>query len=150
MIRFLSRRLGRALVSLILFQAILFALIQAIPRDFFTLEFGGGESSEIMQDLRGVEGPPWKQFLDWIVGFFQGDLGNSYANPNETVLGLMLRLLPRTLILFLPGTLIGFFLGLWLGKLMAWRRGGWLELGATLGGTALYTSFAPWLAFLMI
>ena len=150
MIRFLSRRLGRALISLILFQAILFALIQAIPRDFFTLEFGGGEFGELMQDLRGVEGSPWKQFLDWIVGFFQGNLGNSYANPNETVLDMLLRLLPRTLILFLPGTLAGFFLGLWLGKVIAWRRGGSLELGATLVGTAFYTSFAPWLAFVMI
>jgi peptide/nickel transport system permease protein len=63
---------------------------------------------------------------------------------------MMMRLLPRTLLLLLPGTLIGFLLGLWLGKLIAWKRGGWLELGTTLGGTALYASFAPFLAFVMI
>jgi peptide/nickel transport system permease protein len=148
---FAVRRLLRALVSLVLFQAILFVLIKSIPQDFFTLEFGSGEFGEIMQDVRGVEpGPVWQEFLGWLGGFFQGDLGASYANPSETVADMLLRLLPRTLLLLLPGTLIGFFLGMWLGKLIAWKRGGWLELGATLGGTAFYTSFAPFLAFVLI
>ena len=151
MIRFLTRRVLRSLVSLVLFQAILFGLIKAIPQDFFTLEFGAGEFGEIMQDVRGVEdGPIGKQFLGWLGGFFQGDLGASYANPDEPVMDMMLRLLPRTLLLLLPGTLAGFFLGLWLGKVIAWKRGGWVELGATLGGTAFYTAFAPFLAFVMI
>src|SRR3990172_8730402 len=65
-------------------------------------------------------------------------------------MAMVLRLLPRTLLLLVPGTLAGFFLGLWLGKVIAWKRGGWLELGATLGGTAFYTAFAPFLAFVMI
>jgi len=151
MIRFLTQRVLRALVSLVLFQAILFAMIKAIPHDFFTLEFGAGEFGEIMQDVRGVEdGPIGKQFVGWLGGFFQGDLGESYANPDETVMDMMLRLFPRTLLLLVPGTLAGFFLGLWLGKVIAWKRGGWLELGATLGGTAFYTAFAPFLAFVMI
>jgi peptide/nickel transport system permease protein len=34
--------------------------------------------------------------------------------------------------------------------MIAWRRGGWLEFGVTLGGVATYTSFAPWLGFVMI
>ena len=151
MTSYIIRRVLRALVSLVLFQAILFVLIKAIPQDFFTLEFGGGEFGEIMQDVRGVEqGPIWKEFLGWLGGFFQGDLGKSYANPGETVMAMVLRLLPRTLLLLLPGTLAGFFLGLWLGKLIAWKRGGWLELGATLGGVAFYASFVPFLAFVMI
>jgi peptide/nickel transport system permease protein len=41
-------------------------------------------------------------------------------------------------------------LGIWLGKLIAWRRRGWLEFAATLGGTAFYTSFPPWLAFVVV
>ncbi len=151
MLRFLLRRVIRGLISLLLFQAILFALIKAIPQDFFTLEFGAGEFGEIMQEVRGVEqGPVYKQFAGWLGNFFQGDLGQSYANPNQTVTEIMLRLLPRTLLLLLPGTLAGFLLGMWLGKVIAWKRGGWLEFGATLGGAAFYATFAPFLAFVMI
>jgi peptide/nickel transport system permease protein len=40
-------------------------------------------------------------------------------------------------------------LGYWLGKRVAWGRKGWVDLAATLGGTAFYTSFPPWLAFMM-
>src|SRR4030067_1207333 len=104
MIRFLTRRVLRSWVGRVLFQAILFGLIKAIPQDFFTLEFGAGEFGEIMQDVRGVEdGPIGQQFLGWLGGFFQGDLGAAYANPDEPVMRMMLRLLPRTLPLLLPG-----------------------------------------------
>jgi peptide/nickel transport system permease protein len=44
----------------------------------------------------------------------------------------------------------GFLLGVWLGKRVAWQKRGWLQFAATLGGTAFYTSFPPWLAFVMI
>jgi peptide/nickel transport system permease protein len=37
-----------------------------------------------------------------------------------------------------------------LGKIIAWRRGGWLESGITLVGVASYTSFAPFLGFVLI
>ncbi|MGB7117481.1 MAG: ABC transporter permease, partial [Anaerolineales bacterium] len=36
------------------------------------------------------------------------------------------------------------------GKMLAWRRGGWGEYGATVGGVALYTVFLPWFALMMI
>src|SRR4030067_1092091 len=49
-----------------------------------------------MQDVRGVaQGPIWKEFLGWLGGFFQGDLGESYAHPGETVMAMVLRLPPR-------------------------------------------------------
>jgi peptide/nickel transport system permease protein len=39
-------------------------------------------------------------------------------------------------------------LGIWLGKIVAWRRGGLFEFGTLSIGIAAHTSFAPWLAFL--
>jgi len=41
-------------------------------------------------------------------------------------------------------------LGIWLGKVIAWNRGGWLEFSLTLGGVASFTSFAPFLAFVLL
>jgi peptide/nickel transport system permease protein len=58
--------------------------------------------------------------------------------------------LPRTLMLFLSAAVLAYFLGIWLGKMMAWRRGGLFEATATLGGVAAYTSFAPFLGFVLI
>ena len=94
--------------------------------------------------------PWWNEFLGWMTAFYRGDFGKSNRSDGRPVLEILAHRLPRTLLLLIPGTLGGFFLGLWLGKVVAWQPRGWVEFGASLGGTAFYTSFPPWLAFVMI
>jgi peptide/nickel transport system permease protein len=57
--------------------------------------------------------------------------------------------LPPTLLVFVPGTLIAFGLGLVLGKRTAWRGPDLLTGATTFSGIALFTSFPPWLAWLV-
>jgi peptide/nickel transport system permease protein len=94
------------------------------------------------------EEPLQQQFSSWLKGFYGGDLGES-KELREPIAIILAQRLPRSFMLLLPGTIIGFFLGIWLGKRVAWRRRGWLQFAATLGGTAFYTTFPPWLAFVM-
>jgi peptide/nickel transport system permease protein len=147
--RFIINRLLRSLISLILFQIILFGLIQLLPTDIVELRdlvFSPDDLSDF-QSTATVE-PAWQQFIKWLTEFYQGNLGvsTSFGSPVMDILG---ERLPRTLLLLLPGTIVGFLLGIWLGARIAWRRRGWLEFVATLGGTAFYTSFPPWLAFVI-
>jgi len=150
MYKYITRRLIRALITLIVFQTILFMLIQALPRDYASLVRISPAHRDAIRAMLGLDQPVWKQYLKWIGRFIGGDLGFSFAYRTVPVSRILTTRAPRTLLLFLPAALGGFALGLWLGKHIAWRRGSWLELGATLGGTASYTSFAPWLAFMMI
>ena len=90
-----------------------------------------------------------EQFIDWMRNFFTGNLGESVVVGGGSVLEILADKLPETLLLFVPGTVGGLLLGYWLGKRVAWGRKGWVDLAATLGGTAFYTSFPPWLAFVM-
>lgn len=90
------------------------------------------------------------QFIAWMGSFLRGDLGESTAESGVKVTEILAAKLPRTLLLFLPSVIIGFLLGLWLGKQTAWQRRKWIDAGSSLGGAALYTSFPPWLAFLAI
>ncbi len=46
--------------------------------------------------------------------------------------------------------MLSFYCGFALGKIIAWRRGGWIEYSSTIGGVALYTVFTPWFALMMI
>jgi len=95
--------------------------------------------------------PWWGEFVGWMTAFYRGDLGESISPGSTTpVIEILKVTLPRTLLLLIPGTIGGFLLGIWLGKIVAWRPRGWTEFTTTLGGTAFYTSFAPWLAFVMI
>jgi peptide/nickel transport system permease protein len=89
------------------------------------------------------------QFFDWLLNFFKGDLGTSVVFGGAPVLEILADKLPETLLLFVPGAVGGLLLGFWLGKRVAWRQRGWVDFAATLGGTAFYTSFPPWLAFMV-
>jgi peptide/nickel transport system permease protein len=150
MARFIARRLIRSLVALVVFQTILFALVQAVPGDYVSTVRAPTVYKNYLRATLGLDQPVWRQYLHWSSRFFTGDLGFSFQARNVPVTRLLLALSPRTLLLFLPAALLGFALGIWLGKRIAWRRGGWLEFVATLGGVASYTSFAPWLAFVLI
>lgn len=150
-LRFIGSRLFRSLVSLLLFQVILFSLIQALPSDLVELSAVVAAHGEGLEDFQmtGSEEPAWQQFITWVKGFYQGDFGKS-TSLGMPVGEILKERLPRTLLLLLPGTVTGFLLGIWLGKRIAWQHRGWLEFAATLGGTAFYTSFPPWLAFVMV
>jgi len=91
-----------------------------------------------------------RRFLQWLLAFFSGDLGESLGPAGGKVIDILKTRLPTTLLLLLPGTTLGLLFGLWLGKRVAWRRRSWVDWAATVGGTAFYTAFPPWLAFIMV
>ncbi len=91
-----------------------------------------------------------RRFLQWLLAFFSGDLGESMGPAGGKVIDILKTRLPTTLLILLPGTSLGLLFGLWLGKRVAWRRRSWVDWAATLGGTAFYTAFPPWLAFIMV
>jgi len=150
MVQFVIRRLVRGLVALILFQSLLFALVHALPYDFSSLFLGGPAFRNFIRQYLGLDQPMLVQYARWLGGFIRVDLGRSYLYWPTPVFDILLANLPRTLLLFLTAAVVAYTFGIWLGKAMAWRRGGLLEVGATLGGVAAYTSFAPFLGFLLI
>jgi peptide/nickel transport system permease protein len=150
MTRFILRRIVRGLVALILFQSIIFALFHALPYDFSSIPLAGPAYRRFIQQEFGLDLPLWGQYTRWLFGFLRFDLGRSYLFWPTPVSDILLAHLSRTLFLFLSAAVLAYALGIWLGKVVAWRRGGWLEAGATLAGVAAYTSFAPFLGFLLI
>lgn len=150
MARFIMRRVVRGLVALLLFQSMLFALVHALPYDFSSLALGGPRYRAVIRSWLGLDLPVWEQYARWLTGFLRFDLGRSYLfwpTPVSEILGANL---PRTLLLFLSAAVLAYLFGIWLGKIIAWRRGGLFEAGAALAGVAAYTSFAPFLGFLLI
>ncbi len=150
MVKYILKRLLRGLVTLITFQTLLFGLIQILPYDFTTFMILSPQSRRWAQNTLGLNEPWWKQYIQWLTNFFQLDLGKSFLAWPTPVNEILLGTAPRTLVLFLTASILAYFLGMWLGKVIAWNRGGWLEFSLTLGGVASYTSFAPFLAFILL
>ncbi len=88
--------------------------------------------------------------VNYIVNFYQGDLGVSFLKYPTPVTDIIAERLPRTVVLFVTAYVIAFWAGFVSGKILAWRRGGFVEYGSTIAGVTMYTVFLPWFALMMI
>jgi peptide/nickel transport system permease protein len=151
---YLVRRVGQIGATLFLIVTLAFFLVQAQPGDyasFYTLN--PDIPSEVKDQIRatfGLDKSLWEQYLVHIKNTFTGNFGVSFGHYPRPVIDVLLERVPRTAVLFLSATVISFYTGFFLGKAIAWRRGGVLEYSITLSGTALFTVFTPWFALMMI
>ncbi len=154
MTRYLVKRSIQILVTLFIFLSLVFFVVNAQPGDvtnFYAINPDvPPETRERLQNLFGVDEPLWKQYLVHIRNTFTGNFGISFSHYPRSVADIIKERLPRTIVLFATATVVSFYLGFTLGKIIAWRRGGWTEYASTIGGVTLYTVFTPWFALMMI
>jgi peptide/nickel transport system permease protein len=141
-------------ITLFLFQAATYFLIDAQPGDIADLltlapDIPPSERQRLRREL-GLDRPPVERFFRYIGNFYRGDLGVSFLEYPTPVLQIVEERLPRTLVLFLSANLVAFWVGFISGKVLAWRRGGWIEYSSTISGVTLYTVFLPWFGLMMI
>ena len=152
--KFLGKRLLQMMITLLLFQTATYFLMDAQPGDIADLltlnpDIPPSERERIRRDL-GLDRPPLKRYILYISNFYRGDLGVSFSYYPRPVTDILKERLPRTLVLFLSATLVSFWAGYMTGKVLAWKRGGWIEYTSTIAGVTLYTVFTPWFALMMI
>jgi peptide/nickel transport system permease protein len=151
---YLGKRVFQIIITLLLFQVGTYLLIDAQPGDIADLltvnpDIPPAERERMRRDL-GLDKPPLERVVAYVVNFYQGDLGVSFSQYPRPVLDIIRERLPRTVVLFLTATIISYWAGYVTGKMLAWRRGGWIEYGGTIAGVTLYTVFLPWFALMMI
>ncbi|MGD9145085.1 MAG: ABC transporter permease [Anaerolineae bacterium] len=152
--KYLGRRLLQMFITLILFQVLTYLLIDAQPGDIADLltqnpDIPPGEVQRLRADL-GLDRPPLERMVLYIGNFYVGNLGVSFQRYPTAVMDIIVERLPRTIVLFLTANIIAFWAGYITGKILAWRRGGFVEYGSTIIGVGLYTVFLPWFALMMI
>lgn len=138
MLRYLAGRLGQALVILLGVSMITFALIYLLPGDPVRQIAGRSATPETVESIRrqlGLDLPLWQQYLRYVGGLVQGDLGRSYQQKTE-VATLIASRLPATLLLLAGAITVELLVGLTAGILAAARR------GSALDRTVMVASFA--------
>ena len=136
MARYLLKRSIQILVTLFVFLSLVFFIVNAQPGDvtnFYALNPDvPPETRQRLQELFGVNEPLWKQYLVHIKNTFTGNFGISFSYYPRSVADVIKERLPRTIVLFATATVVSFYLGFALGKIIAWRRGGWTEYTGTM------------------
>jgi peptide/nickel transport system permease protein len=139
MARFLLKRLGLALITLFLLSIIVFVGAQVLPGNVARRILGPFADQAAVENLNqelGTDRSLWTQYWDWISGFFQGDLGESFAYslPVSDLIGAALlnslKLAAFAFVLVVPLSILG-------GVVAALKRDRWADRTITLGGLSL-------------
>jgi len=152
--KYLGKRFLQIIITLLLFQIVTYVLMDAQPGDIADLltmnpDIPPSERERLRRDL-GLDKPPLERAVTYITNFYKGDLGISFSQYPRPVTEIIFERLPRTLVLFLTASIVSFWTGFSTGKVLAWKRGGFIEYSSTLIGVILYTVFTPWFALMMI
>ncbi len=153
MLRFVLNRLGLLIPTFIGVSIISFTFIRVLPGDPILLLAGErGVTPERYAQLKvllGFDRPLPMQYLDYLAGILQGDLGNSLVTKRP-VLQEFLTLFPATLELSVVAILFAIVLGIPAGIFAAVKRGSFFD--QTIMGTALIGYSMPifWWGLLLI
>lgn len=150
--RYLAKRIGISLLTIFGIVVVVFFIVRVVPGDAASLRAGPYATEariEQIADQYGLNDPLGTQFVNYMTGFVQGDLGVS-IRTDQPVLGELLDRLPASLELAVYSVLLATLIGVPLGILAAARQGTWIDnlarVFAVLGSSmALF-----WLGLLLI
>ncbi|MFD1647938.1 ABC transporter permease [Haloarchaeobius litoreus] len=108
-------------------SVLIFTLARVIPGRPARLALGPRASDEAVQSLRdqmGLDKPLWEQYLDYVGGVVQGDLGQSLIS-NRNVATDLLEYFPATFELTTLAMIIAIFVGVPLGVIAGQHKDRW-------------------------
>lgn len=127
--KFVVKRLGISLVVILLISVFSFSLVHLLPGDPAVLALGSEASATDVENFRekyNLNKPVTEQYLLWMKGMLQGDLGDSIAY-SRPVLSCLAERLPRTVSIGLPALIISSILGILAGIISAVHRGKFVD-----------------------
>ena len=152
MVRFLLYRLLTAIPTLTVVSLMVFILMRNIPGDPAAMMLGDMAQPgqiEAMRAAMGLDRPLPLQYLYWIGGVLQGDLGRSIAT-GQAVLPLMLDRFAVSATIVLVAVFLATLIAVPAGMLAAWRQDRPTDLGIVAAATLSMSVPGFWLGLMFI
>jgi peptide/nickel transport system permease protein len=142
MVRYLLGRLVTMAITLLIISILVFIVIKLPPGDYLTTyieelkaqgETVDPKKIEYLRHRYGLDKPSWQQYLSWVSGLVQGDLGWSfeYDQPVSKVVGDRLLL---TVVLKFATVFFIYLVAFPIGVYSATHQYSWADHGLTLLG----------------
>lgn len=152
MTRYILRRLGISLLTVLGLALVVFLVVRVLPGDAAAARLGPEASEADIEALRtayGLDQPLIVQLGQYLLGLVQGDLGTAVSTGRPVADEMFMRL-PATLELAIAGLLVALAIGFPLGMLAAAYRSRMPDTLARLFAV-LGSSLAPvWLGLMLI
>jgi ABC-type dipeptide/oligopeptide/nickel transport system permease component len=152
MFRYILRRLLLAIPTLIVVITIIFVIVRVIPGDPARARLGDQASAEAVEKLQeqlGLNKSIWAQYIDYMSGLIQGDLGKSLVN-GTAAWDQIRNALPHTIELTVAAITIALLLGLPIGVITAIKRNTWIDYLGRILSLAGLSAPAFYIGILMI
>ncbi len=127
------KRLALGCLTLLLVSVLIFSAITLLPGDFAQTTLGDTATPETVSAFRkeiGLDQPPLKRYLGWMMGIANGDFGSSFSsrpNARRTVMDILSLRLRNTAILAGTTAVVTVPLAIGLGLLCALWRNSWVD-----------------------
>jgi len=149
---YFGRRLVHMLIVLWAIATLLFLLFRLMPGDPTIAQIDPTFTEEQRQLVKaqfGLDRPLPEQYLIYMRNLAVGEFGLSFRQ-RRPVLGLVLEVLPNTLLLTLSALIVAYVFGALFGSYLAWRRGSLFETVSV--PLVLATRAAPefWLGMIVL
>ncbi len=132
MARYILRRVGISIVTLLLIVVLLFLLERLMPGTPFNDEKLKPEQIEILYAKYGLDKPMWQQILIYIGNIFRGDFGLSYTiQKNLPISSMLAAKFPVSIRIGSMGFVFGVLMGFILGTFAALKHNTPLDTGAS-------------------
>lgn len=152
MLKFFLWRVLSTLPVVFVVTFVVFGLILLIPGDPAITIAGPDATPEQIEGIRerlGLNRPFIVQYVDWLGGALQGDLGTSLFTSRAVTTSIM-ESLPVTLTLTLTAIVISLLISVPLAIISATRRGGWIDRLATVTSSIGIALPSFWLGLMLV
>ena len=151
--RYIGKRMLFAFVTIFVAVSLNFLLFRVLPGDaVHSLARVPNASPELVAALTrefGLDRPLWEQYFSYLRELAQGNMGVSFVNKQPVWDNLMVQL-GNSLLLAVPGTILGILLGILTGVAAAWWRGTFRGYSTTALSIFFYSVPAQWLALVLL
>jgi peptide/nickel transport system permease protein len=132
--RYLLRRLGHLLITQLVVVTLIFGLFRLLPGDpaaALVDPLAPPETRALLLEQLGLDRPLPVQYVKYLGGLVQGELGLSFRS-NQPVVAVLQDKILNTFMLTLAAFLFAYTLGLLGGVILAWNRGGRVDTLGTM------------------
>lgn len=155
--KYYLRRTARIPLTILAVATLSFGLIRLLPGGPFTqlriqlIRQGVPVEQvnariEALQNIR-PDAPLWQQYLDYIIGVAQLDLGRSIS-LNKPVIEVLAQALPWTVFLVVTSTVLMFVVGILIGAIQAYWEGS--KFDKVVSGGSIFVMSVPYYIFAVI
>ena len=153
MSRYIVARSIQTFVTLLIILTLIFIMFESLPakpQDLLrTAPNITQDQIDDMTRLYGYDRPVHERYAMYMVNMLTFDFGISFSQAS-TVWDILEDRIPRTMLLFGGATILAYLIGIYLGALIAWKRGGVVDGSTVIVSLVFYNMPSFWIGLIFL